>query len=62
MAFCQVILHEELVKPLDPEHPTFPEWVTPELKAKIVEHRKKHPEDPLPFPLDDAEPQVCIYR
>jgi hypothetical protein len=59
MAFCQVILHENLVAPLkDPAN--YPPWVTPELRQKLIDHREKHPEDPVPFPLNDPEPQVLL--
>lgn len=32
----------------------------PAYKDLVAEHREKHPNDPLPIPFDDPEPQVTI--
>ena len=33
---------------------------TPEFQDQVAEHRRKHPNDPLPIPFKDPEPQVII--
>jgi hypothetical protein len=51
MSFCQIILKDEFVQEV--ENTTNPEW-----KKKVDAHRLKHPEDPLPFPYNDPDPQL----
>jgi len=51
MAFCQIVLKQELVDSIKPR----PEW-----KEKVDEYRDKNPEDPIPIPLDDPTPQCWI--
>ncbi|KAL0061207.1 hypothetical protein AAF712_011966 [Marasmius tenuissimus] len=48
MAFCQVIMNKSLVDSVDPKDP------------RVIAHKKKHPEDPLPIPFNDPEPQFMI--
>ncbi|KAF8969196.1 pyranose 2-oxidase [Flammula alnicola] len=48
MAFCQVIMKRELIDSVDPNDP------------RVIEHKKKHPNDPLPIPFNDPEPQWMI--
>lgn len=58
MSFCQVVLKTSLVdsvanaKEGDPKHP---DWY-----AKVQLHKKKAPNDPLPFPFNDPDPQ-CYF-
>ncbi|KAI8682287.1 Pyranose 2-oxidase [Fusarium sp. Ph1] len=54
MAFCQVVLNRNLVDNVekDPYHLGWDKYV------KI--HRKRHPNDPLPFPFNDPDPQ-CYF-
>lgn len=58
MAFCQVVLKTSLVNSVadsvkgDPKHP---DWY-----AKVALHKKKAPNDPLPFPFNDPDPQ-CYF-
>ena len=49
MAFCQIVLLQELVDSIEPN----PEW-----KKKVDHYKAKNPEDPIPIPLDDPTPQV----
>ncbi|KZT31414.1 pyranose oxidase [Sistotremastrum suecicum HHB10207 ss-3] len=51
MAFCQIMLYRELINKVrdKPE----PEW-----KARVEEHIKEHPLDPIAMPFDEPEPQV----
>ncbi|KAK5118592.1 hypothetical protein LTR85_008057 [Meristemomyces frigidus] len=52
MAFCQVLLKRSLVDHVK-DDPWSLGW------KKIVEHhQQEHPEDPLPFPFNDPDPQV----
>ncbi|KAI0118221.1 pyranose oxidase [Nemania sp. FL0031] len=54
MAFCQVLLKKSLVDNVKND-PYDLGW------DKIVkEHHKKHPNDPLPFPFNDPDPQ-CYF-
>ncbi|KAF9473549.1 pyranose 2-oxidase [Pholiota conissans] len=48
MTFCQVIMKSELISSVDPEDP------------RVVAHRTNHPNDPLPIPFNDLEPQSMI--
>ncbi|KZS88318.1 pyranose oxidase [Sistotremastrum niveocremeum HHB9708] len=51
MAFCQIMLYRELINKVrdKPE----PEW-----KARVEEHIKEYPLDPIAMPFDEPEPQV----
>lgn len=51
MTFCQIILKQSLVDEV---------WNHAGWKKKCKAHQKKHPEDPLPFPYNDPDPQVRI--
>ncbi|KAF3023517.1 hypothetical protein E8E14_007863 [Neopestalotiopsis sp. 37M] len=51
MAFCQIVLSRSLVDEV--EHSTRPDWA-----KKVKEHHQEHPQDPLPFPFTDLDPQV----
>ena len=56
MTFCQVELLNSLVElvPADPWHLG---W------GKIVaKHKAKFPNDPLPFPFNDPDPQVSVQE
>ncbi|KAK7055210.1 hypothetical protein R3P38DRAFT_2681576 [Favolaschia claudopus] len=55
MAFCQIVLRQDLVDDAGNVEGK-PEW----WKKAVVEHRSKNPDDPLPFPFRDGEPQVTI--
>jgi pyranose oxidase len=48
MAFCQVIMKRELIESINPDDP------------RVIEHKKRHPNDPLPIPFNDPEPQWMI--
>lgn len=54
MSFCQVILKTSLVDSVAKD-PYDLGW-----KAIVEKHRKKAPNDPLPFPFDDPDPQ-CYF-
>jgi len=54
MSFCQIVLKSSLVNNVinDPYHLG---W-----RKKVEDHKKKFPNDPLPFPFDDPDPQ-CYF-
>ena len=49
MAFCQIVLKQEIVDSI----PTDPRW-----KAEVEKYQKEHPNDPIPIPMSDPTPQV----
>ncbi|KAK0185761.1 pyranose 2-oxidase [Armillaria mellea] len=51
IAFCQIVLKRSIVEAIKTD---------PAYKDLVTEHREKHPNDPLPIPFDDPEPQVTI--
>jgi len=53
-AFCQVVLSRQLVEDVDNDAYGLG-W-----KEKVEAHRKRHPNDPLPFPFNDPDPQ-CYF-
>jgi pyranose oxidase len=53
MSFCQIVLDAKLINKV-PENPyDLPWWM-----EKVDEHKKKYPQDPIPIPFRDPEPQV----
>ncbi|KAH6889472.1 hypothetical protein B0T10DRAFT_404819 [Thelonectria olida] len=54
MAFCQVVLSRKLVDSVEKD-PYHLGW-----KKIVKEHRELHPNDPLPFPFNDPDPQ-CYF-
>ncbi|KAG6867363.1 hypothetical protein C0993_003835 [Termitomyces sp. T159_Od127] len=56
MAFCQIVLHQDLVEAAGNCLDEKPSW----WKAAVDAHRKSHSLDPLPIPFQDGEPQVTI--
>lgn len=69
LSFCQIVLRRDIVDSLDPlinpdwklppgwgkPGDTWPQWI----RDKIIAHRDENPNDPIPIPLKDKEPQVC---
>jgi pyranose oxidase len=51
MAFCQIVLRQEIVDGVASD---------PRFKDRVAAYRKEHPEDPIPMPEGDPEPQVWI--
>ena len=51
MSFCQIVLRQDLVDGIVSD---------PRFTEKVAEHRRQSPQDPVPFPSDEAEPQVWI--
>ncbi|KAI0469202.1 hypothetical protein F4859DRAFT_516145 [Xylaria cf. heliscus] len=58
MSFCQITLKQEFIDDVI-DDPGFLDNQNEDIIAKKVKaHIKKHPEDPIPFPFDDFDPQV----
>lgn len=56
MTFCQVVLDANLINSV-PENPfNLGSW----WDKKVNDHREHNPEDPIPIPFRDPEPQVTI--
>ncbi|TDV56037.1 GMC oxidoreductase [Actinophytocola oryzae] len=51
VAFCQVVLGDDLVDGVAADA---------RFAERVAAHRARHPGDPLPIPLDDADPNVWI--
>ncbi len=51
VAFCQIVLHQRLVDQVEQEE---------RFADKVRAHRKRNPDDPVPLPADDPEPNVWI--
>jgi pyranose oxidase len=51
MAFCQIVLRQSIVDAL-PGDPRFAD--------RIQKYRKQHPNDPIPIPMNDPDPQLTI--
>ncbi|WP_156755609.1 GMC oxidoreductase [Actinokineospora pegani] len=51
VAFCQIVLSDELVDSVAADE---------RFAEQVAAHRAAHPGDPLPIPLDDADPNVWI--
>ncbi|MDI4232498.1 pyranose oxidase [Bradyrhizobium sp. Arg237L] len=51
MAFCQIVLSQSIIDGL-PDDPRFAD--------KIRIYRKEHPNDPIPIPMNDPDPQLTI--
>lgn len=55
MAFCQVIMNENVIDWAGRLNDK-PKW----WRDKVLAHRKKYPDDPLPIPFHDPEPQTFL--
>nr|ACH85575.1 CetL [Actinomyces sp. Lu 9419] len=51
VAFCQVLLRDDLVEGIAAD---------PRFAARVAAHRAGHPDDAVPIPLDDLDPNVWI--
>lgn len=54
MSFCQVVLDRNLVESIK-EDPWQLGW-----NKTVVRHEQKWPEDPVPLPFNDPDPQVSL--
>jgi pyranose oxidase len=54
LSFCQIVMKRELIEKIA----TDPRWA-----ERVAHHKEKYPNDPLPIPFTDPEPQVNVpYR
>ncbi|CAL1708625.1 unnamed protein product [Somion occarium] len=53
MTFCQIVLDAKLINSVDNNPFNLPWWM-----AKVDEHRRRNPRDPIHIPFRDPEPQV----
>jgi pyranose oxidase len=51
VSFCQIVLRGDIVDGIEAD---------PRFKDRVAQHRSKSPEDPLPIPMHDPEPNVWI--
>ncbi|KAI0452935.1 hypothetical protein F5B21DRAFT_505842 [Xylaria acuta] len=58
MTFCQVILKQDLIDDVKTHLGFLDEPNEFLIKDKVTEHTKNYPDDPVPFPFDDPDPQV----
>lgn len=58
MTFCQIVLKKEYVQKVidQPEH--LDKKGEEKIKNAVKKHKDDHPDDPLPFPFDDLDPNV----
>lgn len=55
MAFCQIVLKQELLDQL--ENSPYLDLVD---REKVFKYKQEHPEDPIPIPIWEPDPQVYI--
>ena len=55
MTFCQIVMKQELLDNLA----TSP-YLDSAAKKRVTDYQKVHPEDPIPIPMTEPEPQVWI--
>lgn len=51
LAFCQIVLKKEIVDNIEKD---------PRFEEAVKEHQEKYPDDPLPIPFSDPEPQIML--
>ncbi|KAI0895300.1 hypothetical protein F4806DRAFT_503238 [Annulohypoxylon nitens] len=60
MTFCQVVLKQQLVDDVGENPGSLDIPGSDVIKRAVEEHKKRHPDDPLPFPFSDLDPQVYL--
>lgn len=55
MTFCQIVLKQDLLDNL--EHSPY---LDGHAKGRVAKHRRENPDDPVPIPMTEPEPQVRI--
>ncbi|KAI0192342.1 hypothetical protein EV127DRAFT_362889 [Xylaria flabelliformis] len=58
MTLCQVVLKQDLLDEVNMRPNFLDERNQSLIKDKVLEHRKNNPDDPVPFPFNDFDPQV----
>lgn len=57
MTFCQVVLHKKHVEMVEKTPEKIAEG-NQQITDAVKNHKKDHPDDPVPFPFDDLDPNV----
>ena len=60
MIFCQVALKQSLVDGVSKHPEKLDTEGSAVIRDAVKQHQKDHPDDPLPFPFSDLDPQVYI--
>lgn len=58
MTFCQIVLKKEYVQSVIDKPEELDEGDDHTIRDAVQQHKKKHPDDPLPFPFHDLDPNV----
>ncbi|KAL9620939.1 MAG: hypothetical protein Q9160_004592 [Pyrenula sp. 1 TL-2023] len=58
MTFCQIVLKKEYVQRVSDKPEELDEGDDHTIRDAVHQHQKDHPDDPLPFPFDDLDPNV----
>lgn len=58
MTFCQIILKKKYVQWVSDQPGELDEGDNHTIRDAVEQHKKNHPDDPLPFPFDDLDPNV----
>jgi len=53
MTFCQIVLLQKIIDAI----PKDPRW-----EDVVKKYQLAHPEDPIPIPMKDPEPQVVLIN
>ena len=55
MTFCQIVLKQDLLDNLENSP-----YLNAAARKRVADYKKAHPEDPIPIPMTEPEPQVRI--
>ncbi|KAI0543332.1 hypothetical protein F4679DRAFT_577706 [Xylaria curta] len=58
MKLCQVVLKQDFIDEVKAHSGFLDEPNQSLIKDKVVKHRENYPDDPVPFPIDEFDPQV----
>ncbi|KAK2604140.1 hypothetical protein N8I77_007095 [Diaporthe amygdali] len=58
MTFCQIVLKKEYVQMVSDNPEDLDEGDDHTISDAVHQHQQDHPDDPLPFPFDDLDPNV----
>lgn len=58
MTFCQIVLKKEYVDGVSTDPGQLDEGDDHTISDAVKQHQNDHPDDPLPFPFDDPDPNV----
>ncbi|KUI64581.1 Pyranose 2-oxidase [Cytospora mali] len=58
MTFCQIVLKREYVQWVSDKPEELDEGDDDTIRDAVRQHKENHPDDPLPFPFDDLDPNI----